>query len=133
MPISIFCKQKWYSSKHSAADTNPIKKLFSGTEHWRTHTQAYSTISDRSLKRILVLQWLKAMTAILFFAQKTNESSYEIVNCLEFISLRFTNIWIWLIKFCSTCKHFAKGKYSIPSILVWDGFLACEINTQSYC
>lgn len=38
----------------------------------------------------------------------------------------------WLVFFL-TCKQFAKWKTSIPSILVRECFLACEINKKSHC
>jgi hypothetical protein len=57
--------------KLSAAGTNSINYLFliQNVGSW-THTQIYLTISERSLKRILVLKRLKPVTAILFCCSK---------------------------------------------------------------
>lgn len=63
----------------------------------------------------------------------TNLSSEETVIYFEcLISLHFTNDHIWWIKFASTSQNFAKGKRLIPSILVSDYFLACEINKKVF-
>ena len=50
---------KWLSSKQSEADKNQINDFLIQTLDLGLITQVHSVISDKTLKRILVLNWLK--------------------------------------------------------------------------